>query len=214
MNYRDAYDRYKPEAPYTIHTVKHKERDVMSQMGILYEFLTKGIDHEDIQYMKQSYEFMLADDTMGYWLNDTHWVDHCVTDLYSSPPKRRKKDDLKVHASGCARTEGYYKIEAHEKAKYKYHHAKSNAIVSPNVPVTKMQGENTTPPVTLANAFSGCRFVEGGAVEPEEAPHGLRGRHGLGSPQVQPAQIQEKAFEVRQVGHPRLGLVRDGAHRG
>lgn len=139
--YRDTYDRYKPEVPYTIHNVKHKERDVMSQMSILYEFLTKGIDHEDIQYMKQSYEFMLADDSMGYWLNDTHWVDHCITDLYSSPPKRRKRDESRVHSTGCARTEGYYKIEAHEKAKYKYHHAKAHAIVSPNAPVSKMQGE-------------------------------------------------------------------------
>ncbi|EFA05618.2 histone-lysine N-methyltransferase SETD1B [Tribolium castaneum] len=127
-------------SPYTIHNVKHKERDVMSQMSILYEFLTKGIDFEDIQYMKQSYEFMLADDSMGYWLNDTHWVDHCVTDLYSSPPKRRKRDDVRVHSTGCARTEGYYKIAAHEKAKYKYHHAKSHAIVSQNAPVSKMQG--------------------------------------------------------------------------
>jgi histone-lysine N-methyltransferase SETD1 len=152
MNYRDVYDRYKPEVPYTIHSVKHKERDVMSEMGVLYEFLTKGIDHEDIQYMKQSYEFMLADDTMGYWLNDTHWVDHCVTDLYSSPPKRRKRDEVKVHASGCARTEGFYKIEAHEKAKYKYHHAKSNAIVSPNAPVSKMQGK-----LTIVALFFGIR---------------------------------------------------------
>ncbi|RZC32044.1 N-SET and/or YppG domain containing protein, partial [Asbolus verrucosus] len=137
VSYRE--DGYKPEVPYAIHSVKHKERDVMSQMAILYEFLTKGIDHEDIQYMKQSYEFMLADDSMGYWLNDTHWVDHCVTDLYSSPPKRRKRDEVRVHATGCARTEGFYKIEAHEKAKYKYHHAKSNAIVSPNAPISKMQ---------------------------------------------------------------------------
>lgn len=132
--------------------VKHKERDVISQMGILYEFLTKGIDHEDIQYMRRSYEFMLADDSMGYWLNDTHWVDHCVTDLYSSPPKRRKRDDVRVHATGCARTEGFYKIEALEKAKYKYHHAKSNAIVASNGPVNKMQGE--------FSSWSDCILVE------------------------------------------------------
>lgn len=140
INYNDPYDKFNSRAPYTIHSVKHKERDVMSQMSILYEFLTKGIDHEDILYMKQSYELMLADDSMGYWLNDTHWVDHCVTDLYSCPPKRRKRDDVKVHSTGSARTEGYYKIEAQEKAKYKYHHSKSNAVVAPNGQVSKMQG--------------------------------------------------------------------------
>ncbi|XP_044763789.1 histone-lysine N-methyltransferase SETD1 [Coccinella septempunctata] len=123
-----------------VHSVKHKDRDLVAQMAILYEFLTKGIDHEDIQYMKKSYEALLADDAMSYWLNDTHWVDHCITDLYSNP-RRKKKDDVKVHDSGCARTEGYYKISPQEKVKYKYHHAKSHAVsLSPNVTVSKMQG--------------------------------------------------------------------------
>lgn len=126
----------------TIHDVKFKERDLVAEMGVLYEFLTKGIDSEDIGYLKGAYEAMLADDTIGYWLNDTHWVDHCLTDLYSSPPKRRKKDDARIHVTGSARTEGYYKVAANEKAKYKYHHTKSNTNTSPNVPVTKMQGKN------------------------------------------------------------------------
>ncbi|KAL3271157.1 hypothetical protein HHI36_021655 [Cryptolaemus montrouzieri] len=140
MDHREEYQNRMFMQPYTVHSVKHKERDVIAQMGILYEFLTKGIDKEDIQYMKTSYEAMLADDAMGYWLNDTHWVDHCVTDLFSNP-KRKKKDDVRVHSTGCARTEGYYKITPHEKAKYKYHHAKSHAVsLSPNAPVSKMQG--------------------------------------------------------------------------
>ncbi|GJQ80667.1 hypothetical protein Trydic_g9251 [Trypoxylus dichotomus] len=128
-----------PSQP-VVHNVKYKERDIIAEMGVLYEFLTKGIDREDIAYLKEAYEAMLADDTIGYWLNDTHWVDHCVTDLYSSPPKRRKKEDMRVHVTGSARTEGYYKVEANEKAKYKYHHTKSNTNTSPNVPVTKTQG--------------------------------------------------------------------------
>ncbi|CAH1134174.1 unnamed protein product [Ceutorhynchus assimilis] len=107
--------------------ITHKVRDQMSEFGVLYEFLTKGLDKEDSDCLKRSYEELLSDDAMGYWLNDTHWVDHCVTDLYSSPPKRRKRD-VRGHASGSARTEGYYKMSAHEKSRYKYHHAKSHAI--------------------------------------------------------------------------------------
>ncbi|KAF5281886.1 hypothetical protein FQR65_LT14469 [Abscondita terminalis] len=126
--------------PTVVHDLKHKERDMVSEMGILYEFLTKGIDLEDIDYMKTSYEAMLADDSIGYWLNDTHWVDHCFTDLYSCPPKKRKRDDLRVHSSGSARSEGYYKVAAIEKAKYKYHHTKSYNNTLPNIPVTKAQG--------------------------------------------------------------------------
>lgn len=82
---------------------------------------------------------MLSNDQMGYWLNDTHWVDHCLTDLYSSPPKRRKKDE-RVHITGSARTEGYYKLSAYEKSRYKYHHAKSHAVSLVHPPAATKQG--------------------------------------------------------------------------
>lgn len=64
------------------------------------------------------------------FLNNTHWVDHCTTDRTFWPPpskKRRKEDDLMRHKTGCARTEGFYKLDVREKAKHKYHHAKVNA---------------------------------------------------------------------------------------
>ena len=41
-----------------------------------------------------------------------------LTDL-SSPAKKRKRDDSRVHTTGCARTEGFYKIDVREKAKHK-----------------------------------------------------------------------------------------------
>lgn len=91
-----------------------------------------------------------------FWLNNTHWVDHCVTDRSLIPPptkKRKREDELKRHKTGCARTEGYYKLDVREKAKHKYHHAKSskdNALMpdrpddqlhqSHNKLISKMQG--------------------------------------------------------------------------
>jgi hypothetical protein len=96
----------------------YKERDLMSEMEILYEFLTRGIDHEDIEYLRRSYEALLGDDTQSYWLNDTHWVDHPATDV-PSPAKRRKRDEVRLHVTGCARTEGYYKVDLREKLKHK-----------------------------------------------------------------------------------------------
>ncbi|KAJ9588896.1 hypothetical protein L9F63_017774, partial [Diploptera punctata] len=103
------------------------KRDIMSEMTVLYEFLTRGIDSEDINYLRRSYEAMLADDTQGYWLNDTHWIRICcdtLTDL-SSPAKKRKRDDSRIHATGCARTEGFYKIDVREKAKHKHHYGQT-----------------------------------------------------------------------------------------
>ncbi|PSN52923.1 hypothetical protein C0J52_03017 [Blattella germanica] len=70
-----------PKKPQTkmvppVQPVVFAKRDIVAEMTVLYEFLTRGIDAEDINYLRRSYEAMLADDTQGYWLNDTHWVDH------------------------------------------------------------------------------------------------------------------------------------------
>lgn len=117
-----VYDKYPKKVSEP--SVTYKERDLMSEMGILYEFLTRGIDAEDVEYLRRSYEALLADDSQGYWLNDTHWVDHPATDI-PSPAKRRKRDELRLHASGSARTEGYYKVDVREKAKHKHHYAQN-----------------------------------------------------------------------------------------
>ncbi|XP_053963761.1 histone-lysine N-methyltransferase SETD1 [Anastrepha ludens] len=133
-----------------------KVRDATDELMVLYEFLTKGIDIEDIDYIRKSYEIHLQEDTYGFWLNNTHWVDHCVTDRSLIPPpakKRKREDELKRHKTGCARTEGYYKLDIREKAKHKYHHAKSSAdnalsidrlddqlLQSHNKLISKMQG--------------------------------------------------------------------------
>lgn len=132
---------------------KYCERDIRSEMTVLYDFLTRGIDAEDIHYIRQSYELLLSDDATNYWLNATHWVDHCTTERSFVPPpaKKRKKDkeyvsDIKQHPTGSARTEGFYKIDPREKAKYKYHHLKGTAAASHLThietakAVTKMQG--------------------------------------------------------------------------
>lgn len=52
------------------------KRSVMEELNILYEFLRNGIDQEDTVYLQRSYDALLQDDAQGFWLNDTHWVDH------------------------------------------------------------------------------------------------------------------------------------------
>uniref|UniRef100_T1INR7 [histone H3]-lysine(4) N-trimethyltransferase n=1 Tax=Strigamia maritima TaxID=126957 RepID=T1INR7_STRMM len=84
-----------------------EKRDLLAEMNILYEFLRSGIDSEDVNYLKRSYDKMLQDDAHGYWLNDTHW--------------KRKDDGPRIHATGCARSEGYYKLDVKEKLRFKHH---------------------------------------------------------------------------------------------
>lgn len=82
--------------------VTFKARDLMAEMQVMYEFLTRGIDREDVEYLRRAYEALLAEDAHGYWLNDTHWVDHPPTDVCYSPPKKKSKrhnniyEDLQV----------------------------------------------------------------------------------------------------------------------
>ncbi|KAL1454215.1 hypothetical protein WDU94_010491 [Cyamophila willieti] len=108
----------------------YQKRDMKTEMELLFSFLTRGIDAEDISYIRRSYQAMLADDTLGFWLHETHWVDHSITFLPSPRPGSDKKkqrgsngvsDELHVHATGCARTEGFYKIDSRQKAQHKYH---------------------------------------------------------------------------------------------
>lgn len=85
-----------------VSNVTFKPRDIMAEMQVMYEFLTRGIDREDVQYLKRAYESLLAEDAQGYWLNDTHWVDHPPTDVCYSPPRKKSKrhnniyEDLQV----------------------------------------------------------------------------------------------------------------------
>ncbi|XP_077510642.1 histone-lysine N-methyltransferase SETD1-like [Amblyomma americanum] len=98
--------------------VAFARRNVVEEMNILYEFLRTGVDSEDVQYLKRSYDAMLQDEVQGYWLNDTHWVDHPPTNI-PNPSKKKKKDEARVHLTGCARSEGYYKMDVKEKARFK-----------------------------------------------------------------------------------------------
>ncbi|XP_055308934.1 histone-lysine N-methyltransferase SETD1 [Sitodiplosis mosellana] len=126
----------------------YNDRNPREQVMLLYEFLTNGIDAEDIAYIRRSYEFLLQDDTNNSWLNATHFMEHCETDRSFIPPpnkKRKKDEDLRRHASGSARTEGYYKVDIRDKMRFKYHHSKSinESSIDDEVKskmISKMQG--------------------------------------------------------------------------
>ncbi|KAI1291695.1 Histone-lysine N-methyltransferase SETD1 [Halotydeus destructor] len=111
----------------------YKTRSVVDDMNILYDFLKTGVDNEDIQYMKRSYEAMLQEDS-HYCLNDTHWVDHPPTNV-APPAKRRKKEELRLHATGSARSEGFYKMDIDEK--WKHSHVTNVARNEDGTEVTK-----------------------------------------------------------------------------
>ena len=87
------------------------------QFQVKYDFLIRGIDGEDISFLKRSYEELLQsvsensrvvnDERLSYWLNGTHWVNHSHTLIPDpQPPKKRRKhvqDDLpSPHKTGTS----------------------------------------------------------------------------------------------------------------
>ncbi|XP_060752052.1 histone-lysine N-methyltransferase SETD1B-A isoform X2 [Tachysurus vachellii] len=95
-------------------------RSEFEEMTILYDIWNEGIDEEDILYLKITYEKMLQQDNGHDWLNDTLWVPHPLTSSGSLPggKKKRRDDGMRDHVTGCARSEGYYKIDKKDKIKY------------------------------------------------------------------------------------------------
>uniref|UniRef100_A0A671KXF0 Histone-lysine N-methyltransferase SETD1B-A-like n=1 Tax=Sinocyclocheilus anshuiensis TaxID=1608454 RepID=A0A671KXF0_9TELE len=93
-------------------------RSEFEEMTILYDIWNDGIDEEDICYLKITYDKMLQQDNGNDWLNDTLWVHHPHILYFYNVKKKRKEDGIRDHVTGCARSEGYYKIDKKDKMKY------------------------------------------------------------------------------------------------
>lgn len=75
--------------------VKFEPRTFEEERQVFYNIFSNGIDIEDVNFLKQTYEHLLStDDPMFYWLNDILWVDHPITNIPDPVPlrKRRKTD--------------------------------------------------------------------------------------------------------------------------
>ncbi|XP_063820548.1 histone-lysine N-methyltransferase SETD1B isoform X2 [Pseudophryne corroboree] len=95
-----------------------KPRSEFEEMTILYDIWNGGIDEEDIKFMCITYDRLLQQDNGMDWLNDTLWVYHPPTSVVSPKKKKQRDDGLREHLTGCARSEGYYKIDKKDKLKY------------------------------------------------------------------------------------------------
>lgn len=159
--HKSMVDNFVPQARYN-------KRSMEEEFQILCRFFTQGIDQEDVDYIKRAYTYLIQNDTPGTeLLHQVHWVDHCATDRFEPPPsKKRRRDDpeVKQHATGCARTEGYYKIDSKDKAHYKYHHLRGTVAGAhldntAKMAVAKMQNasrEARSNQRRLLTAYGGC----------------------------------------------------------
>lgn len=93
-------------------------RSFESDDELVYEFHRLGIDAEDCYYLKVGFEQLQQVGSES--VVDAHWSFHPPTSQVASKLRRKQKPEhgVRVHVTGCARTEGYYRIDIKEKAKY------------------------------------------------------------------------------------------------
>lgn len=98
---RELAGLLEPVKPKEVKIVKFEPRTFEEERQAFYNIFSNGIDIEDINYLKKSYENLLStDDPMFYWLNDILWVEHPITNIPDPvPPKRRRKMDQEVPTS-------------------------------------------------------------------------------------------------------------------
>ena len=107
-------------APVKQPKLHYQKRDFNSEMRIIFEIVTKGIDAEDMAFIKIKFNEFLQHDMndLSKWVNETHWVDHAMTYDYLSeiPPEKRFKrsrhDNQEVfyHTTGMEYYLGYSDI--------------------------------------------------------------------------------------------------------
>uniref|UniRef100_A0A9J7XPS4 SET domain containing 1B, histone lysine methyltransferase b n=1 Tax=Cyprinus carpio carpio TaxID=630221 RepID=A0A9J7XPS4_CYPCA len=112
---------------------------------VLHAVWTKGVNEEEINHLKATYERLVVEDKECDWLNSTRWVPHphilkhiihvivtvldnvffiqCIeryVKIYCqiSIFHIRWRDGIRNHVTGCARSEGYYFISKREKLRY------------------------------------------------------------------------------------------------
>uniref|UniRef100_A0A8C2UGP3 SET domain containing 1B, histone lysine methyltransferase n=1 Tax=Coturnix japonica TaxID=93934 RepID=A0A8C2UGP3_COTJA len=109
-----------PSPEYSPPQPQFRPRSEFEEMTILYDIWNGGIDEEDIKFMCITYDRLLQQDNGMDWLNDTLWVFHpyILSQCLSTPKKKKRDDGMREHVTGCARSEGYYKIDKKDKLKY------------------------------------------------------------------------------------------------
>uniref|UniRef100_A0A915BYE1 [histone H3]-lysine(4) N-trimethyltransferase n=3 Tax=Parascaris TaxID=6254 RepID=A0A915BYE1_PARUN len=104
----------------------YDKRSDEDELEILYKFQTEGFDKEDLKYLERAFYEMQNDGT-ATWQRNLFWVPPCETPVVKLLVKPRKVGKVEIfyddpelagvqpHSTGCARTEGYYKLTHKQK---------------------------------------------------------------------------------------------------
>ncbi|KHN76873.1 putative histone-lysine N-methyltransferase set-2 [Toxocara canis] len=106
--------------------VNDKQRCEKQEHDILHKFQKNGFDKEDLIYLEKAFDEMQNDGTAS-WHRTLFWVPPCEMPIIEMLAKPRKVNntemfyddfelaDILPHSTGCARTQGYYKLSSKQK---------------------------------------------------------------------------------------------------
>jgi len=101
--------RLEPKAIFPMRNIDHEN-------SIVWNVLREGIDSEDLKYLKTAFESLHVFGSNV--VKDHHWSHHPETIVPSKQRRTRGEPLLRIHNTGSARSEGYYKIPLSEKSQY------------------------------------------------------------------------------------------------
>ncbi|XP_029915078.1 histone-lysine N-methyltransferase SETD1B-A-like [Myripristis murdjan] len=95
-------------------------RSLCEEMRILHSVWKKGLDEEDAGLLHITYERLKQQDNAFGWLSDTIWIHHPYSSLTRVSAEKSEEHSFcqQKHMTGCARSEGFYKISRKDKLKY------------------------------------------------------------------------------------------------
>ncbi|XP_041856432.1 histone-lysine N-methyltransferase SETD1B-A-like isoform X2 [Melanotaenia boesemani] len=95
----------------------HRWRSPSEERRILHSVWKEGLDEEDARLLQCAYERLQEQDNGTGWLRDTLWIPHPLTKIPAERNEEHKSWQA-IHRTGCARSEGFYKISRKDKMKY------------------------------------------------------------------------------------------------
>uniref|UniRef100_A0A3P9P175 Histone-lysine N-methyltransferase SETD1B-A-like n=1 Tax=Poecilia reticulata TaxID=8081 RepID=A0A3P9P175_POERE len=93
-----------------------RRRSQCEEYNILHNICRDGLDEEDARHLLSTYERLQKQDNSPGWLSDTFWIPHPLTKVPTESSEESQGQP--VHRTGCARSEGFYRISRKDKIKY------------------------------------------------------------------------------------------------
>ncbi|XP_027133714.1 histone-lysine N-methyltransferase SETD1B-A [Larimichthys crocea] len=120
--------------PLSSHSRPQRWRSLGEERGILHWVWKDGLDEEDARLLKRTYHRLQEKDNGFGWISDTLWIHHPLTKVPTEKSIEHKSWQPH-HRTGCARSEGFYKISMKDKLKYL-----TNTKLTTELPSTSTQG--------------------------------------------------------------------------